>query len=39
MIAAVAVATSSSNQPAMALYATLGFEPINESTLYRLGPL
>jgi ribosomal protein S18 acetylase RimI-like enzyme len=39
MIAAVAVATSSSNQPAMALYATLGFQPINESTLYRLGPL
>jgi [ribosomal protein S18]-alanine N-acetyltransferase len=36
MIAAVAVATSSSNRPAMALYAALGFQPISESTLYRL---
>jgi ribosomal protein S18 acetylase RimI-like enzyme len=36
MIAVVAVATSSSNQPALALYASLGFQPIDESTLYRL---
>ena len=38
MIAAVAVATSSANQPALALYASLGFQPIDESTLYRLAP-
>jgi ribosomal protein S18 acetylase RimI-like enzyme len=37
MVAAVAVATSSSNQPALALYASLGFYPIDESTLYRLA--
>jgi ribosomal protein S18 acetylase RimI-like enzyme len=37
MVAAVAVATSSSNQPALALYASLGFHPIDESTLYRLA--
>jgi ribosomal protein S18 acetylase RimI-like enzyme len=39
MIAAVAVATSSANQPALALYASLGFRPVDESTLYRLSPL
>ncbi len=35
MISRVAVATSSSNEPALGLYASLGFEPIDEATLYR----
>src|SRR5262249_3286085 len=33
---AVSVQTSSENQPALALYASLGFQPVNEATLYRL---
>jgi len=37
MIAAVAVATASSNQPALSFYASLGFQQIDESTLYRLA--
>jgi ribosomal protein S18 acetylase RimI-like enzyme len=32
------VQTSSVNQPALALYESLGFQPIDQSTLYRLGP-
>jgi ribosomal protein S18 acetylase RimI-like enzyme len=35
-ITAVAVQTSSANEPALAFYASLGFQPVNESTLYRL---
>jgi ribosomal protein S18 acetylase RimI-like enzyme len=35
-IAAVAVQTSAENEPALALYASLGFQPLNEATLYRL---
>jgi ribosomal protein S18 acetylase RimI-like enzyme len=38
LIAGVAVATSAANQPALALYASLGFEPVDQSTLYRLPP-
>jgi ribosomal protein S18 acetylase RimI-like enzyme len=38
LIASVAVATSDSNEPALALYASLGFQPIDQSTLYRLVP-
>ena len=36
LIDAVAVATSATNQPALALYCSLGFRPVDESTLYRL---
>jgi ribosomal protein S18 acetylase RimI-like enzyme len=36
MISRVAVATSSSNEPALRLYASLGFEAIDQATLYRL---
>jgi ribosomal protein S18 acetylase RimI-like enzyme len=39
MISKVAVSTSSSNDPALALYASLGFEPIDHATLYRLPPV
>jgi ribosomal protein S18 acetylase RimI-like enzyme len=35
-IAAVAVQTSAENQPALSLYASLGFQRVNEATLYRL---
>jgi GNAT superfamily N-acetyltransferase len=35
-VAAVSVQTSSANQPALSLYASLGFQPVNEATLYRL---
>jgi GNAT superfamily N-acetyltransferase len=34
--AAVAVQTASANGPALSLYASLGFQPVNEATLYRL---
>jgi ribosomal protein S18 acetylase RimI-like enzyme len=36
LFAAVAVQTAASNQPALALYASLGFAAIEQSTLYRL---
>jgi ribosomal protein S18 acetylase RimI-like enzyme len=36
LFALVEVQTAASNQPALALYASLGFLPIEESTLYRL---
>jgi ribosomal protein S18 acetylase RimI-like enzyme len=36
MVTRVAVQTSSTNEPALALYASLGFEPVEEATLYRL---
>ncbi len=38
MVNTVAVATSDANQPALALYASLGFQPVDQSTLYRLPP-
>ena len=38
LISSVAVATSSANEPALALYASLGFQPVDQSTLYRLPP-
>jgi ribosomal protein S18 acetylase RimI-like enzyme len=38
MIASVAVATSADNQPALALYASLGFHAVDQSTVYRLPP-
>jgi ribosomal protein S18 acetylase RimI-like enzyme len=38
LISSVAVATSAANQPALALYASLGFQPVDQSTLYRLSP-
>jgi ribosomal protein S18 acetylase RimI-like enzyme len=36
LASAVEVQTASTNQPALALYASLGFEPIDHATLYRL---
>ena len=36
LISSVAVATSTTNEPALALYASLGFQPVDQSTLYRL---
>jgi ribosomal protein S18 acetylase RimI-like enzyme len=36
LFAFVAVQTAASNQPALALYASLGFEPTDQATLYRL---
>ena len=36
LIGSVAVATAEANQPALALYASLGFQPVDECTLYRL---
>jgi ribosomal protein S18 acetylase RimI-like enzyme len=36
MVTRVAVQTSSTNQPALALYVSLGFEAVEEATLYRL---
>jgi GNAT superfamily N-acetyltransferase len=36
MVTRVAVQTSSTNEPALALYASLGFEPVDAATLYRL---
>jgi ribosomal protein S18 acetylase RimI-like enzyme len=36
MVTRVAVQTASTNQPALALYASLGFQPIEEATFYRL---
>jgi ribosomal protein S18 acetylase RimI-like enzyme len=36
LVVAVAVATSTANEPALALYASLGFQPVEQSTLYRL---
>ncbi|HMB02790.1 MAG TPA: GNAT family N-acetyltransferase [Isosphaeraceae bacterium] len=36
MVAAVAVQTSSTNLPALALYESLGFRRVEETTLYRL---
>ena len=37
LVASVAVATSAANQPALALYASLGFQPVDQATLYRLA--
>jgi ribosomal protein S18 acetylase RimI-like enzyme len=39
LVGSVAVATSSTNAPALALYASLGFQPVDQATLYRLPPL
>jgi len=36
LIGLVEVQTSSTNQPALSLYASLGFQPIDEATLFRL---
>jgi ribosomal protein S18 acetylase RimI-like enzyme len=36
LVALVEVQTSATNQPALALYASMGFQPIDEATLYRL---
>ncbi len=36
LVALVEVQTSSTNQPALSLYASLGFQPIDEATLFRL---
>ncbi len=36
LVALVEVQTSSTNQPALSLYASLGFQPIEEATLFRL---
>src|SRR5262249_23485777 len=36
LISLVEVQTAATNQPALALYASLGFEPIDQATLYRL---
>jgi ribosomal protein S18 acetylase RimI-like enzyme len=36
LVASVTVGTSADNQPALALYASLGFEPVDHSTFYRL---
>ena len=38
LVSSVAVATSSANEPALALYASLGFQPVQHATLYRLPP-
>jgi ribosomal protein S18 acetylase RimI-like enzyme len=38
LVGVVAVATSTANEPALALYASLGFQPVDQSTLYRLPP-
>ena len=38
LVGSVAVATSTANEPALALYASLGFQPVEQSTLYRLRP-
>ena len=37
LIASVAVATSTANQPALALYASLGFQPVDQTTLSALS--
>jgi ribosomal protein S18 acetylase RimI-like enzyme len=37
MIASVAVQTSALNHPALSLYASLGFQRVDEATLYRLS--
>ena len=36
MVSRVAVQTSSTNEPALALYASLGFEQVEQAILYRL---
>jgi GNAT superfamily N-acetyltransferase len=36
LVALAAVAASAANQPALALYASLGFQPVDQATLYRL---
>ena len=36
LVSLVQVQTSSTNQAAMSLYQTLGFQPIDQATLYRL---
>jgi ribosomal protein S18 acetylase RimI-like enzyme len=36
MISCVAVQTASTNQPALSLYESLGFQPVEQATLYRL---
>lgn len=36
LVAIVAVQTSATNQPALALYSALGFHPVDQATLYRL---
>lgn len=38
LVGTVAVATSATNEPALALYASLGFQQVDEATLYRLPP-
>jgi ribosomal protein S18 acetylase RimI-like enzyme len=38
LVSSVAVATSSVNEPALALYTSLGFQPVDQATLYRLPP-
>jgi ribosomal protein S18 acetylase RimI-like enzyme len=39
MVASVAVQTSAVNEAALSLYASLGFQPVEEATLYRLPSL
>ena len=36
LVALAAVGASTANQPALALYASLGFQPVDQATLYRL---
>ncbi len=36
LVSLVAVGASEANQPALALYASLGFQPVDRATLYRL---
>jgi ribosomal protein S18 acetylase RimI-like enzyme len=38
LVASVTVASSTENKAALALYASLGFQPVDEATLYRLPP-
>jgi ribosomal protein S18 acetylase RimI-like enzyme len=38
LIHCVEVQTSAENQPALALYASLGFVPVDQATIYRKEP-
>jgi ribosomal protein S18 acetylase RimI-like enzyme len=38
LVGSVAVATSATNEAALALYSSLGFQPVDQSILYRLCP-
>jgi ribosomal protein S18 acetylase RimI-like enzyme len=38
LVSAIAVQTATTNEPALALYTRLGFQPVDEATLYRLRP-